>query len=325
MNKMVFVFPGQGSQYVGMGRELANGIPAVSELFDTADGVLGFSIKDLCFNGPEERLKETRYTQPGIFTVSCAALTALKELGVDCDDVAVAGHSLGEYSALVAAGVLPFETALRLVKLRGELMFELRYPVEGSPMAAIIGLDAHRVQEIAREVSEGDERIDLSIFNCPGQYVISGHPKAIERAVTHYEQAGARKVTPLKVSGPFHSPLYGEARDKLAAALEKIKFSDPQRPFVNNVTGDYVRKASDVKQGLIDQMVNPVRWEESIKRLVTDGARTFVELGPGKVLKGLIRRIDREPTTIGIDSMVTLEKAREKLLAGAETAGTAQA
>ncbi|MDP7422618.1 MAG: ACP S-malonyltransferase, partial [bacterium] len=253
MKKRIFVFPGQGSQYVGMGRDLAENIPEVANLFESADQVLGYSITDLCFNGPEERLKETRYTQPGIFTVSCAALLALKNTGVDCDDVAVAGHSLGEYTALVAAGILPFAEALKLVKLRGELMFELRYPVEGSPMAAIIGLDSARVKEIAKEVSAGDEQLFLSIYNCPGQYVVSGHPKAIERAVGLYEQAGARKVSPLKVSGPFHSPLYGEARDKLAEALEAITFEDPKRPFVNNVTADYVHAAADVKQGLVDQ------------------------------------------------------------------------
>jgi [acyl-carrier-protein] S-malonyltransferase len=279
--KTAFIFPGQGSQAVGMGKDLAE------KYLDQANQILGFDLKRLCLEGPEEELKKTEITQPAILSVSVAAFEALKSKGTPPPS-AVAGHSLGEYSALVAASALSFQDAVRIVRLRGKFMQEA-VPLGEGAMAAVMGADNDRIKEICEQTGN----VWPANFNSPGQVVISGKKKAVESAGAKLREAGAKRVILLAVSAPFHCPLMQPAADRLKAELEKIRIKDAQVPLVANVTAAYVTKGDEIRALLIKQVTGPVLWEESIKKMIGDGITAFVEVGPGTVLSGLIKKIER--------------------------------
>jgi [acyl-carrier-protein] S-malonyltransferase len=285
MAKIAFVFPGQGSQFVGMGKDLYEQFPEARDVYDKADRILGFPLSRLCLDGPEEELRLTSNTQPALFTTSVACLRLLEKEGIRPD--VTAGHSIGEYAALVAAGAVSFQDALPLVRDRGKLMQAAGVERPGA-MAAIIGLGAEQVRELC-EKAEGI--VDVANYNSPGQVVISGEVKAVEAASEYAKEAGAKRVMPLNVSGGFHSRLMQPTADELKAELAKMSFVDARIPVVANVTADYVRSADEIRDALGKQIAGSVRWDESIGRMVADGVGLFVEVGPGKVLAGLIRRI----------------------------------
>lgn len=282
--KTAFVFPGQGSQAVGMGKNLAE------KHLDLASEILGFDLKQLCYEGPEEKLKKTEITQPAILTVSVAAYEFLKSKNVPTP-AAVAGHSLGEYSALVAAEALAFEDAVKIVHLRGKFMQEAVPPGEGS-MAAIIGLNKKQVEECCLKASELGTVAPANI-NSPGQIVISGKSEAVNQAIENCKTAGAKRAVPLSVSAPFHCSLMQPAADKLKIELDKIKLSDGKIPLVANATAEYVKGAGEIKNLLIKQVTAPVLWQESVQKMISNGISRFIEVGPGNVLAGLIKRVDR--------------------------------
>ncbi len=291
------VFPGQGSQSVGMGRAWADGSAVAQATFEEADEVLGFALSRLCWEGPEEELQLTANTQPAILTVSVAVWRAAAEAGLQ--PVAVAGHSLGEYSALVAAGALSFADALHLVRRRGELMQEA-VPVGVGAMAAIIGLPAAEVELIALQAS-GDEVCAVANYNAPIQTVVAGHRPAVERAVTLAREGGAKRALLLPVSAPFHCELMRPAREALTPLLEACEFADPRVPLITNVDAAPVTTGAAARQALARQVDSPVRWVESVERLVADhGVRRIVEIGPGTVLSGLVRRIERDVQTANL-------------------------
>jgi [acyl-carrier-protein] S-malonyltransferase len=303
---VAWIFPGQGSQVVGMGRDLYEELPAARAIFDEADAVLGMSITQLCFEGPEEALTATENAQPALLTVSTALTRALESRGGAHlpRPRAVAGHSLGEYSALVAGGALSFATALRLVRRRGELMAAAH---EGS-MAAVIGLEAGALDQICREVSAALQgggpglasTVVVANYNAPDQLVISGSTLAVEHAGLMARERGAKRVIPLKVSAAFHSPLMVDAAEGMARALEQVQVAPLQVPLIANVTAAPLSKGDDVQRELVTQVVAPVRWVASVQRMVADGISTFVELGPGKVLTGLVRRIAPQARLVNV-------------------------
>jgi [acyl-carrier-protein] S-malonyltransferase len=283
-----FVFPGQGSQFVGMGQDWAADFPAAREAFEEADSTLGFSLSELCWQGPEEELQLTANTQPAILATSVAIHRVVAAHGIE--PVVVAGHSLGEYSALVAAGCLSFADALRLVRRRGELMQEA-VPVGVGAMAAIMGLEAEVVAEIAVEARR-DQICDVANYNAPVQTVVAGHRQAVERAVEMAEAREAMRAVMLPVSAPFHSALMRPAREGLAPELEAASFADPQVPVVTNIDAAPVTTGDAAREALVRQIDGPVRWVESIRWMVDKGmVGTFLEIGPRAVLSGLIRRI----------------------------------
>ena len=290
---MAFVFPGQGAQAPGMGCELAEQFAAAREVFERADAVLGFPLSKLCFEGPAEELQLTANAQPAILAVSVAAARVLAGEGIRPDYVA--GHSLGEYSALVAAGALELADALRLVRKRGQYMQEA-VPVGQGAMAALLGLEAAAVDEVCCEAA-GDEVVSAANLNSPAQIVIAGHRAAVERAVELAKARGAKRAILLNVSAPFHCSLMKPAQDRLAADLDAVAIRDPQVPLVNNADAAIVRTAEAVRDGLKRQVTSPVRWTESMLALRREGADPFIEVGPGKVLCGLMRQIDREAQT----------------------------
>src|SRR5499426_2055612 len=287
MSKLAFIFPGQGSQRVGMGRDLTESVHAASAAFDEVDRALGFGLSDLCCNGPDEDWQLTANTQPAILTASVAAFRALSEKGFKPD--LVAGHSLGEYSALVAADALNLGDAARLVRLRGELMQEA-VPIGVGAMAAILGIGAEKVTE-ACEAAALDQVCAPANFNTPEQIVIAGHKEAVERAVEECKARGARRAIMLKVSAPFHSALMRPAQEKMVGPLNAAHFNDLSPPVVNNVDAAIVTGGSQSRDALIRQISAPVRWSEIVMKMFEEGAETFVEVGPGKVLIGLVKAI----------------------------------
>jgi [acyl-carrier-protein] S-malonyltransferase len=287
--KIAFVFPGQGSQYVGMGKDLAAKFSYTKKFFDEANSALGFDLAKICFEGPEEELKKTEITQPAILTVSAICLEAMKSFG-GIKAEAVAGHSLGEYSALYAAGALSFKDAVKLVNSRGKFM-QTAVPLGEGTMAAILGLDHNIVKDICVKASEKGV-VEAANINSPGQIVISGKVAGVAEASRLCKEAGAKRVIELQVSAPFHSSLMKPAADKLAEELNKITIKNASIPVVSNVTADYVTDAQTIKELLIRQMTSPVQWENSILKLSGDGFDNFIEIGPGKVLTGLIKKIN---------------------------------
>ena len=292
-SNLVLLFPGQGSQFVGMGRELFESSTAARAVFEEADAVLGFSLSRLCFEGPEEDLKQTANTQPAILTHSVAALAELRARAPGKLEGAAfaAGHSLGEYSACVAVGAIVFEDAVRLVRRRGQLMQEAVPPGVGA-MAAIIGVSAADVEAACRDAADG-EVVSAANFNSPEQTVIAGHAGAVDRASKACLARGAKRAIPLPVSAPFHSPLMRPARERMAELLDATPFSDAEMPVVTNVDAAPVTEGAGLRDALVRQIDSPVRWVESIRLLARAGIDRAVEIGPGNVLAGLVRRIDR--------------------------------
>jgi len=309
MGKLAFLFPGQASQYPGMGRELAANHPAARSVFDEADRALGFSISELCFNGTEEALKLTANTQPAILTVSVAAYRVLEEHGIR--PAFVAGHSLGEFSALVAAGGLEFSDAVRLVRHRGEYM-QSAVPEGVGAMAAILGLAPAQVAGICRQAADG-QVVAPANLNSPEQTVISGHAEAVKRAVELASAGGAKRAVILPVSAPFHSSLMQPAAVRLETDLRATEFHALRVPLVNNADAELITSGEEAREGLIRQVTLPVRWEESIRELIDQGVNTFVEVGPGRVLTGLLRQIDRSIHVFNVEDEKSLRSTLGKL------------
>jgi [acyl-carrier-protein] S-malonyltransferase len=308
--KLAFVFPGQGAQYAGMGREVAEKFRPAGEAFHEADRALDFPISHLCFNGSEDELKLTENTQPAILTTSVALFRTLEAKGIQPDFVA--GHSLGEYSALVAAGGLSLGEAAVLVRKRGRYMQEA-VPVSVGAMAALLGLDLPAVQAICERAAQGQVMSPANL-NSPGQIVIAGNREAVERAITLAKEAGAKRAILLQVSAPFHCALMKPAEERLGADLDRCTIRDLRWPLVTNVDARAIRTGADARSALKRQVSRPVRWEETIRCLLDEGVGTFVEVGPGKVLLGLIRSIDKSVTMLHVEDEKSVENASNALL-----------
>jgi len=314
MGKVAFLFPGQASQYPGMGKELADSYPVARAVFEEADKALGFAISKICFEGTEDELRLTANTQPAILTVSVAAYRVLADKGIMPDFVA--GHSLGEYSALVAVGALKFADAVRLVRKRGTYMQEA-VPMGVGGMAAIMGLSPAVVQDVCKRAAENEVCAPANL-NSPEQTVISGHASAVKRAVEIASQSGAKRAVVLAVSAPFHSALMMPAQEKLEKDLRATAMNFLQVPLVTNVDADTIRKGDEAREALIRQVTMPVRWEESMRMLLDEGVNTFVEVGPGKVLTGLMRQIERSVASLNVEDEKSLLGTLDKI-AGAKT------
>jgi [acyl-carrier-protein] S-malonyltransferase len=311
MGKVAFVFPGQASQYPGMGKELAEKYPAARAVFEEADKALGFSISKLCFEGTEDELKLTANTQPAILTVSVATSRVLAEKGLTPDFVA--GHSLGEYSALVAAGSLKFADAVVLVRKRGTYMQEA-VPAGVGAMAAIMGLSPAVVADACKRAAER-EVCSAANLNSPEQTVISGHASAVKRAVEIASQLGAKRAVMLAVSAPFHSALMMPAQERLAEDLKKTEFGALRVPLVTNVDADTIESGAEAREALVRQVTAPIRWEESVQALIDEGVNTFVEVGPGRVLTGLLRQIERSVAALNVEDEKSLAATMDKIAA----------
>jgi len=294
LTKVAYVFPGQGSQWVGMGRDLYDDFASARAVFTQADEVLGFALSRLCFEGPEDELRQTINAQPAILTVSYACLEAVRETSELPSPAFVAGHSLGEYTTLAVAGVLDFATTVHLARERGRLMHEAGMVRPGS-MAAIMGLEESLLAEVCRQTDTYIVNI-----NCPGQLVISGDRDNIAQAMDLAKAKGAPRVVPLAVSGAFHTPLMQPAVDKMAEIVANLSFRDPAIPIIANTTAQPLTTAEAVKEELIRQLCNCVQWQRSIEYMINEGVSTFIELGPGRVLTGLIKRINRDVKTVNI-------------------------
>jgi [acyl-carrier-protein] S-malonyltransferase len=309
--KLAYIFPGQGSQTPGMGKDLATNFPAAQRVFEEADDALGFSISEMCFAGSAEELQLTENTQPAILTVSVAALRALLAEGLPQADF-VAGHSLGEYSALVAAGTVSLADAVRTVRARGRYMQEAT-PVGAGAMAAIMGAELSDIMAACGEAQEGDVCQPANI-NAPGQVVIAGHNGAVERAIELLKARGAKRAIKLKVSAPFHCALMMAAQERLAEDLSQIEFADLRVPLVTNVDAALIQEGAEARDALTRQVSSPVRWQESMELLLAKGVETLVEVGPGKVLSGLMRQIRRETLCLRVEDAESLTTARAALV-----------
>jgi len=303
MRKVAFVFPGQGSQYVGMGRELAEEYPAAAEVLTAAGEALDFDLAEVCFNGSEEKLIQTEITQPAILAVSMAIFQVLRENG--CEPTHVAGHSLGEYSALTAAGSFSLKQAIQVVAQRGRWMAEA-VPRGRGAMAAVLGLSPEEVRRICQAASDLGEVVPAN-YNSPGQIVISGIKEAVEKASRLAKEKGARRVLPLAVSGPFHSPIMAGVSEKLSGLLEKIEIKAPKYCFVANTVGGEISDTNKIKQALADQVRSPVLWQQSIEYLTGQGVSIFVEVGPGRVLSGLIKKTAKNAEVLNVEDKKSLD------------------
>jgi [acyl-carrier-protein] S-malonyltransferase len=307
MTKIAFCFPGQGSVEPGMGREIAEYEPAAMEVFERASEAAGLDLRRLCFDAPVEELVETEVQQPALVATSLAVLAALRKRGIEPDYVV--GHSVGEFAALAAVDALETEAAIALVRERGLAMAEAARENPGS-MAAILGLEDEIVEELCRRI----ECVWPANYNCPGQIVVSGKDPAVDECRAEAELEGARRTVKLKVSGAFHSPLVGKAAERLRPAVDRVRFSDPVAPFMSTVSAK-IEPAQRMGQLLVDQLTAPVKFTQAARELVKDGARTFVEVGPGNVLSGLVRRIDENVKAIPVNSLAGLKKLEETLSA----------
>ncbi|KYG92657.1 ACP S-malonyltransferase [Paenibacillus jamilae] len=311
MGKTAFIFPGQGSQAVGMAKDAYEAVPAATEVFRQADERLGFALSTLIFEGPDTALKQTSNTQPALLTASIALYEAFKEkMGIHPDYVA--GHSLGEYSALVASGVLAFEDAVEIVRTRGEFM-EQAIPDGQGGMAAVLGADREALAALCRDITESGQLVELANINCPGQIVVSGTKEGVAAVAERVKEAGGKRAITLEVSGPFHSSLMKEAATKLSGKLGAVTFTKAQIPVVANVTAKPVREGSEIRQLLVDQVYSPVLWEDSVTWLLEQGVDTFVEFGPGSVLTGLVKKIDKTVKLYNISSLESFASVTEAL------------
>ncbi len=308
--KIAFLFPGQGAQYIGMGKELYDNYDIVKQVFDKADSILDQDFVNLIFSGSEEDIKKTENTQPGILMVSTGISELLKQKGIV--PAMTAGLSLGEYSALVAANAISYEDALPLVRKRGQLMNEA-VPAGQGTMAAVLGLDAESLLACCDKTSEYGV-VGIANYNCPGQLVLSGEVAAVEKASELAKEAGARRIVPLQVSGPFHSPLLKTAGDALAKELESITVKAPEIPVITNVEAKPIQDPASIKKLLVDQVSHSVRWEDSVRYMISQGVDVFIEVGPGKALTGFMKKIDKTATVYNVEDMASLEA----LLAGLE-------
>lgn len=310
MGKIAFIFPGQGSQTVGMGHSLAEQYPEVMQYFKKADERLSVELSKLIFEGPQEELTKTVNTQPALLTTSLAILERFQKAAIKPDFVA--GHSLGEYTALVAAGALTFEDGVYAVRKRGEFMEGAVPNGEGS-MAAILGLDREPLSKVTAEVSDTGFPVSLANLNCPGQIVISGSRKGVELASASAKEAGAKRAIPLEVSGPFHSSLMKPAASELRQVLDELDMKDAGIPVIANVSANPMTKAEEIKENLIEQLYSPVLWEDSVVKMIDLGVDTFIEIGPGKVLSGLIKKINRSVKTYSISDEESCQSVIEAL------------
>ncbi len=301
MASIACMFPGQGSQYVGMGKDLYQQSDSARAMYEKADAILGFSLSKICFEGPEDELRQTRNTQPAIFLHSLALAQSLADVRADM----VAGHSLGEYSALVAAEALSFEDGLKLVRLRGELMQHAGEMHKGT-MAAIVGLEPETLEKVCAEASTAGV-VQAANYNSPGQIVISGSVDGVRKAMELAKQRGAKLVKELVVSGAFHSPLMESAKEGLKKALETTDIRDARIPVYANVTAEPVTSATEIRELLYKQVTSPVRWEQTIRNMVRDGATVFYEIGPGKILQGLVKRTEPGVQIRGFDKIADLQ------------------
>ncbi|MDR5583518.1 ACP S-malonyltransferase [Paenibacillus larvae] len=305
MGKIAFIFPGQGAQSVGMARDIYDHHAGAKALLDQADEALGYSLTDIMFNGPEEKLKLTIHTQPALLAASIACLEAFREKGIKPDFVA--GHSLGEYSALVAAGVLPFEDAVRTVSARGEFM-DQAVPAGLGAMAAVLGAERQSLSELCATISRDVSPVELANVNCPGQIVVSGGKEGVQAIAERAKaEAGAKRVIPLEVSGPFHSSLMQPASEKLEGVLSSVKMQEAAIQVIANVHAEPVRNPDEIRKLLVKQVYSAVLWEDSVRYLIGQGVDTFIELGAGSVLSGLVKKTDRTVKTISLNNLEAIQ------------------